>query len=200
MWVNVPLSGELVGLIMSNTPNMPEKAKSTIKQSFTNTSFGMIIMVLLVMLRSRLLTRPIRCLPKYERGFGLTNWIPSTEVSTTIKMSESSPLSLTPYSLGLCLSLMLQILSYYVVCILLGSLTYPHTSQFIIIPIYLDIVVYISTSLVSHHHTHIHHLVQFLSQSVIISQQIVVYVVSYLCMHTHYMVQWSLYVVYYYQF
>ena len=106
MWENVPLSGELVGLIMSNTPNMPEKAKSTLNQSFTNISFGMIIMVLLVMLRSRLLTRPIRYLPKYERGFGLTNWIPSTEVSTTIKMSESSPLSLTPYSLGLCLSLM----------------------------------------------------------------------------------------------
>ena len=69
MWVNVPLSGELVGLIMSNTPNMPEKAKSTIKQSFTNTSFGMIIMVLLVMFRSHLLIRKNSVSPKIRERF-----------------------------------------------------------------------------------------------------------------------------------
>ena len=70
MLENVPPNGELAGLIMLNTPNMPEMAKSTLNQSFINTSFGMIIMVLLVMLRSHLLIRPIRYLPKYERGFG----------------------------------------------------------------------------------------------------------------------------------
>ena len=70
MWENVPLSGELYGLIMFNTPNMSKIAKSTLNQNFINTFFGMIIMVSLMMLRSHLLIKPIRYLPKYERGFG----------------------------------------------------------------------------------------------------------------------------------